>query len=142
MKRDHVGTDSRMDETAPSVEVTVTAQDATSAEIEVVGDLTEDARRPLVRTMTDLMLQVPGLRRVQLDTSGVTFMNSAGVSALVQLEKMGHPRGIEVPLVVASTVVARPLQASGLWRRFTIIDRRDGVPPHTFESMPPGIEHR
>ena len=142
MKRDQVGKDSPMDETAPSVEVTVTAQDATSAEVEVVGDLTEDARRPLVRTMTDLMLQVPGLRRVQLDTSGVTFMNSAGVSALVQLEKMGHPRGIEVPLVVASTVVARPLQVSGLWRRFTVIDRRDGVPPQTFESMPPGVEHR
>ena len=131
-----------MDETAPSVEVTVTAQDATSAEVEVVGDLTEDARRPLVRTMTDLMLQVPGLRRVQLDTSGVTFVNSAGVSALVQLEKMGHPRGIEVPLVVGSSLVARPLQVSGLWRRFTIIDRRDGVPPQTFEPMPPGAEHR
>jgi anti-anti-sigma factor len=142
MKRDHVGKDSRMDETAPSVEVTVTAQDATSAELEVVGDLTEDARRPLVRTMTDLMLQVPGLRRVQVDTSGVTFMNSAGVSALVQLEKMGHPRGITVSLVVASSVVARPLQVSGLWRRFTIIDRRHGVPPQTFESMPPGAEHR
>ena len=131
-----------MDETAPSVEVTVTAQDATSAEVEVVGDLTEDARRPLVRTMTDLMLQEPGLRRVQVDTSGVTFVNSAGVSALVQLEKMGHPRGIEVPLVVASSVVARPLQASGLWRRFTVIDRRDGVPPHTSEPMPPGVQHR
>ena len=85
MKRDEVGKDSPMDETAPSVEVRVTAQDATSAEVEVVGELTEDARRPLVRTMTDLMLHVPGLRRVQLDTSGVTFVNSAGVSALVQL---------------------------------------------------------
>ena len=142
MNRESAGKDSAMDEPVPHVEVTVTAQDATSAEVQVVGDLTEDARRPLVRTMTDLMLQVPGLRRVQLDTSGVTFMNSAGVSALVQLEKMGHPRGIEVPLVVASTVVARPLQVSGLWRRFTVIDRRDGVPPQTFESMPPGVEHR
>ncbi len=141
MKRDQVGKDSPMDETAPSVEVTVTAQDATSAEVQVVGELTEDARRPLVRTMTDLMLQVPGLRRVQLDTSGVTFMNSAGVSALVQLEKMGHPRGIEVPLVVASSVVARPLQVSGLWRRFTIDDRREGVPHHTHEAMPGGVEH-
>jgi anti-sigma B factor antagonist len=120
MKRDHVGKDSRMDETAPSVEVTVTAQDATSAELEVVGDLTEDARRPLVRTMTDLMLQVPGLRRVQVDTSGVTFMNSAGVSALVQLEKMGHPRGITVSLVVASSVVA----AAGLRAVAPVHDHR------------------
>jgi anti-sigma B factor antagonist len=124
-----------------SVEVTVTAQDDESAEIRVVGELTEDARRPLVRAMTDLMLRVPKLRRVQVDTCGVTFMNSAGASTLVQLEKMAHPRAIELPLVVQSSVVARPLQVSGLWRRFAIIDRRDGVPPQTHEPMPPGVEH-
>jgi len=130
-----------MDEPDPSVEVTVTAQDDVSADIRIAGELTEEARRPLVRAMTDLMLQVPGLRRVQLDTTGVTFVNSAGVSALVQLEKMGHPRGIEVPLVVGSSTVSRPLQVSGLWRRFRIIDRRNGVPPHTHEPLPPGVEH-
>ncbi len=130
-----------MDAPDPTVEVTVTAQDAESAEIRVVGELTEAARRPLVRTMTDLMLQVPGLRRVQVDTRGVTFMNSAGMSALVQLQKMGQPRGIELPLVVQSPVVARPLQVSGLWRRFTVVDRREGVPHHTHEPMPGGIEH-
>jgi anti-anti-sigma factor len=136
------GKDRAMDEPDPSVEVTVTAQDEESAEIQVVGHLTEDARAPLVRTMTDLMLHRPTLHRVQVDTSEVTFMNSAGMSTLVQLEKMGHPRGIEVPLVVRSDVVARPLQVSGLWRRFMIIDRREGVPPQTYEPMPPGIEHR
>jgi anti-anti-sigma factor len=135
------GKDTAMDEPVPAVEVTVTAQDAESADIRVVGELTEDARRPLVRTMTDLMLEAPRLRRVQVDTSEVTFMNSAGASALVQLVKMGQPRGIEVPLVVQSGVVARPLQVSGLWRRFTIIDRREGVPPQTHEPMPPGAEH-
>ena len=141
MKRDLAGKDTAMDEPDPSVEVTVTAQDDASAHICITGDLTEDARRPLVRAMTDLMLNVPGLREVQLDTTGVTFVNSAGVSALVQLEKMGHPRGIEVPLVVGSSLVSRPLQVSGLWRRFRIIDRREGVPPHTHEPLPPGAEH-
>jgi len=130
-----------MDEPDPSVEVTVVAQDAESAEICVTGELTEDARRPLVRVMTDLMLQVPGLRRVQLDTTGVAFMNSAGMSTLVQLQKMGQPRGIELPLLVDSSVVARPLQVSGLWRRFTILDRREGHPPETHDAMPPGQEH-
>jgi stage II sporulation protein AA (anti-sigma F factor antagonist) len=141
MKRDPAGKDTAMDEPDPNVEVTVTAQDDSSADICITGELTEDARRPLVRVMTDLMLHVPGLRQVQLDTTGVTFLNSAGVSALVQLEKMGHPRGIEVPLVVGSSVVSRPLQVSGLWRRFRIIDRREGVPPHTHEPLPPGAEH-
>jgi anti-anti-sigma factor len=141
MNRARAGKDTAMEDSDPSVEVTVTAQDDSSAEICITGELTEDARRPLVRAMTDLMLNGPGLRRVQLDTTGVTFLNSAGVSVLVQLEKMGHPRGIEVPLVVGSGVVSRPLQVSGLWRRFTIIDRREGVPPHTHEPMSPGAEH-
>ena len=131
-----------MDEPAANVEVTVTAQDDESAEITVVGELTEEARRPLVRAMTDLMLHVPSLRQVQVDTCGVTFMNSAGMSALVQLQKMGQPRAIELPVVVQSPVVARPLQVSGLWRRFTVVDRREGAAPHTYESMPPGTEHR
>jgi anti-anti-sigma factor len=135
------GKDRAMEEPDPTVEVTVTAQDDESAEITVVGELTEKARRPLVRAMTDLMLHVPRLRRVQVDTCGVTFMNSAGMSALVQLQKMGQPRAIEVPLVVQADLVARPLQVSGLWRRFAIVDRREGVPQHTHDRMPPGAEH-
>jgi len=131
-----------MDESDPTVEVTVTAQDEESAELRVVGELTEDARRPLVRTMTDLMLGSPQLRRVELDTGGVTFLNSAGMSALVQVRKMAEPRGIELTLTVQSAAVARPLQLSGLWRRFTIVDRRENTPEHTHEAMPPGIEHR
>jgi anti-anti-sigma factor len=131
-----------MDEPDPSVEVTVTAQDASSAEIRVVGELTEAARRPLVRVMTDLMLNAPHLHRVQLDTCEVTFMNSAGVSVLVQVQKMLQPRGIELTLAVQSAVVARPLQLSGLWRRFTILDRREDTPERTHEAMPPGSEHR
>jgi anti-anti-sigma factor len=141
MNRERRGKDGVMDEPVPHVEVTVTAQDAEAAEITVVGELTEEARRPLVRAMTDLMLHVPGLRRVQVDTRGVTFMNSAGMSALVQLQKMGQPRAIALPLVVESDVVARPLQVSGLWRRFTIVDRREGVPRQTHEPLPPGVEH-
>ena len=131
-----------MDESAPTVEVTVTAQDEESAEIRVVGELTEGARRPLVRVFTDLLLGSPQLHRVELDTCGVTFMNSAGMSSLVQVQKMAEPRGIELTLTVQSAAVARPLQLSGLWRRFTIVDRREHTPEHTHEAMPPGIEHR
>ena len=84
-----------MDDAEDTVEVTVTEHDAETAEIRVVGELTEGARRPLVRAMTDLMLGSPELNRVQLDTCGVTFMNSAGIASLVQLHKMVQPRGIE-----------------------------------------------
>jgi stage II sporulation protein AA (anti-sigma F factor antagonist) len=131
-----------MDEADPSVEVTVTKPDAGSADIHVVGELTESARRPLVRAVTDLMLAAPHLHRVQLDTGGVTFLNSAGVAVLVQVQKLLQPRGIELTLAVQSAAVARPLQLSGLWRRFTILDHREDTPAHTYEAMPPGKEHR
>jgi stage II sporulation protein AA (anti-sigma F factor antagonist) len=130
-----------MSESDPRVEVRVTAQDDEYAEIRVVGELTENARRPLVRTMTDLMLQLPGLRRVRVDTREVTFMNSAGMAVLVQLEKMGEPRGIDVTLVVQSAAVTRPLQLSGLWRRFTIIDLREGTPRTVHEATQRHTEH-
>ncbi|WP_369140305.1 STAS domain-containing protein [Modestobacter versicolor] len=123
-----------MDEADPSVEVTVTEQDAEHAAVRLVGELTENARRPLVRVLTDLLLTAPQLRRVELDTSEVSFMNSAGMSALVQLQKMCQPRGVDLTLVVHGSEVTRPLQLSGLWHRFTIVDRREGAPPVVHEA--------
>jgi anti-anti-sigma factor len=110
-------------EDGPPATVEVTEHGDT-AEITVAGELTDAARRPLVRAMTDLMLNGRPLRRVVVDVCDVPFINSAGIAALVQLHKMGHPRGIEVALAVRSSAVTRPLQLSGLWHRFTIIDRR------------------
>jgi anti-anti-sigma factor len=130
-----------MDEAEDTVEVTVTEQDAESASVRIAGELTEGARRPLVRVLTDLMLHGPGLKRVQLDTAEVTFLNSAGIASLVQLHKMVQPRGIELPLVVHSTTVARPLQLSGLWHRFTVVDRRDEGADVVHESTHRRTEH-
>ena len=125
---------------APEPHVTVT-RDGEKARIEVVGELTDTGRRPLVRELTELMLSGTPLKQVELDLCEVTFLNSAGIAALVQLQKMGQPRGIELVLAVRSAAVTRPLQLSGLWRRFTVLDRRAGSAPETQEAMPPGGEH-
>jgi anti-anti-sigma factor len=130
-----------MDEPEASVDVEVTAQDAHAAEITLTGELTEGARRPLVRVMTDLLLGAPQLRRVQLDTRPVSFLNSAGLSTLVQVQKMCQPRGIELALVVGDDAVTRPLQLSGLWHRFTVIDRRPDVPEEVHEATHRPHEH-
>ena len=107
-------------------EVTVTCtRDGATARIEVVGELTDTARRPLVRELTELMLSGTPLKQVELDLCGVSFMNSAGIAALVQLQKMVQPRGIELALAVRDAAVTRPLQLSGLWHRFTVVDRRE-----------------
>jgi anti-anti-sigma factor len=97
-----------------------TALDGDVATITVSGELTEQARRPLVRTVTDLLLAEASLRRVRLDTRAVTYLNSAGMAVLVQLQKLGQPRGVEVVLVAPPTAVSRPLQLSGLWLRFPV----------------------
>ncbi|WP_409331545.1 STAS domain-containing protein [Trujillonella humicola] len=86
------------------------------------GELSEAARRPLVRALTDVLLEVPTLRRVELLLGDVTFMNSAGMAVLVQLQKMAAPRGVGIVLVRPRAVVARPLQLSGLWHRFTVTE--------------------
>ena len=101
----------------------VTAEvDGDTARLTVSGDLTDAARRPLVREVTDLLLSQQALSRIDLDLRDVAFVNSAGIAVLVQLHKMVSPRAIELVLVAPTTAVARPLQLTGLWHRFTVAD--------------------
>ena len=51
----------------------------------------------------------------------------AGMAVLVQLQKLGQPRGVEVVLVAPPVAVARPLQLSGLWLRFPVEEHQAAV---------------
>ena len=113
------GHDRAVEETTHAAEpevVHVMAGD--TARVTLTGELTDAARRPLVRVLTDLLLEHQALSRVVLDVSGISFMNSAGMAVLVQAERMAAPRGIELALLDPPEGVRRPLQLSGLWRRF------------------------
>lgn len=110
----------------PEVEHTL---EGGTARITVNGDLTEGARRPLVRCMTELLLGHEPLQRVELHLRGVSFMSSAGMAVLVQLQKMADPRRVEIVLVAPPAAVARPLQLSGLWHRFGTADVPDESHP-------------
>ena len=96
--------------------------DGDVARLALAGELTGAARRPLMRVLTDLLLQVQTLHRVELDLHGVSFMNSAGMAVLVQALRMTAPRAIALVLVAPTPAVIRPLQLSGLWHRFTVLD--------------------
>ena len=93
--------------------------------IAVTGELTAAARSPLTRLATDVLLSSRP-PRLRLDLRGVTFLNSAGLALVVQLHRMLEGRGAELQLVVGSTLVAKPLQLSGLWHRFHVVDKRTG----------------
>lgn len=96
------------------------------ARVVVEGEMTAGARRPLIRVVTDLLLGQDPPTRLQLDLHGVHFLNSAGLSTVVQVHRMLEGRGSELTLVVGNTAVARPLQLSGLWHRFHVLDERRG----------------
>jgi len=111
------------DTTSPNGEPEVTQVLAgDTARVTVTGELTEGARRPLMRVLTLLLLENQALARVLLDVRGVSFMNSAGMAVLVQAQRMAAPRGIELALLDPPEGVRRPLQLSGLWRRFPVLD--------------------
>jgi len=113
-----VAATSKPESTGPAEpEVESTLDDGT-ARITLRGELTEAARRPLVRCMTELLLGHQPLQRAELHLADVSFMNSAGMAVLVQLQKMADPRRIAVALVAPPVTVARPLQLTGLWHRF------------------------
>ncbi len=120
----------------------VTAElDGDTSRVTVTGELTEAARRLLVRVVTDHMLSVPTLSRLELQLGGVTFMNSAGMAVLVQLQRMTQPRAVTVALVSPPPAVARPLQLTGLWRRFEVVDDGSG-PAGAGGSPPSGAQSR
>jgi anti-anti-sigma factor len=100
--------------------------DGDIARLRLTGDLTDAARRPLVRVLTDLLLGHQALQRVEIDLGGVSFMNSAGMSVLVQAQRMTSPRAVEVVLVDPPPAVVRPLQLSGLWHRFPVLESSPG----------------
>jgi anti-anti-sigma factor len=103
-------------------EPTVTSElDGDTARLALTGELTDAARRPLVRLLTQLLLERPHLSRVELHLDGVTFMNSAGLAVLVQGQRMAKPRAIDLVLVDPPVAVVRPLQLSGLWHRFEVV---------------------
>ena len=124
---------------APAAEPEVAhAVEGDTARLGVSGELTEAARRPLVRALTDLLLGEQSLRRVELHLGDVTFMSSAGLAVLVQLQKLGVPRGIETVLVDPPAAVARPLQLTGLWHRFGIVDSDGEVAAEGTQDGGPG----
>jgi stage II sporulation protein AA (anti-sigma F factor antagonist) len=112
-----------VDPREPDVEVTLGGD---TARLRLTGELTEAARRPLIRAVTDLLLGSPTLARLELHLADVGFMNSAGMAVLVQIQRLAAPRAIQVPLVRPAPSVTRPLQLSGLWHRFPITESPAG----------------
>ena len=65
----------------------------------------------------------PGITAVELDISGVTFLDSAGLSALATAHRTAEAAGCRLTMRVGTgRAVVRPLQITGLWDVFAVVD--------------------
>ena len=109
--------------------------DAKQTIIVVRGDLdmgTDSQLRVAVRAE----LAAPGLTTLGLDLGEVTFLDSSGVTALLDIRKDANDRGIGLELVAVSQRVARVLTIVGLAEAFGIPADPDTVPGHSSDDEP------
>jgi anti-sigma B factor antagonist len=89
----------------------------------LVGGEVDSATAPGLRDCLLDVLARPGQTAVEVDLSQVTFLDSAGLSALAVAHRAatGAGRVLAVRCGTARAVV-RPLQITGLWNVFTLVD--------------------
>lgn len=84
-----------------------------------------------LRAASAEQLSVNGVSTLRLDLAGLTFLDSTGVSALVDLRKQARDQGVTVELVAVSRRAARVLTIVGLAESFGITADPDAVPGQT-----------
>ena len=97
---------------------------ATSADgctITVSGEI-DSTTAPGLRSCLLEVLERPGTMSVEVDLTGVTFLDSAGLSALATAHRAAEAGGCTLQMRVGGTrAVVRPLEITGLWDVFTVI---------------------
>ena len=109
-------------ETDPArIDVQLTTSDD-GCSVTVVGEV-DSTTAPGLRECLLAALERPGSAPVEVDLSGVTFLDSAGLSALATAHRaaVSADRVFRVRCGTARAVV-RPLQITGLWDVFTIVE--------------------
>ncbi|KGH46681.1 hypothetical protein IN07_11095 [Modestobacter caceresii] len=90
--------------------------------VSVSGEV-DSATAPGLRGCLLEVLARPGTTTVEVDLRGVTFLDSAGLSALATAHRSALASGRDLRMRCGTTrAVARPLRITGLWDVFTIID--------------------
>ena len=73
-------------------------------------------------------LGVPGLATLGVDLTDITFLDSSGISVLVELRNQAQERAIDMEIVAVSPCAARVLTIVGLADSFGIPPDPDAVP--------------
>ena len=98
------------------------ATSAAGCTITISGEV-DSSTAPGLRTCLLEVLGRPGTSTVEVDLRGVSFLDSAGLSALATAHRAAQAAGRELLMRCGTTrAVRRPLQITGLWDVFTVVD--------------------
>ena len=108
--------------TCPSdLDVRIGANDGACA-VTVVGDL-DSIGAPVRSSCLEQLFDHPDVRAVELDLTGVTFLDAAGLTALARAHRSAERTGQALRMRCGTgRAVLRPLQLTGLAGRFTLLD--------------------
>ena len=100
------------------------ATSSTGCVVTVSGEV-DSVTAPSLRECLLEVLGRAGLTAVEVDLTRVTFLDSAGLSALATAHRaaVAAGRGLRFRCGTARAVV-RPLQITGLWDVFSVVDAR------------------
>lgn len=87
-----------------------------------------------LRDVAMAQLEVSGLAKLGLDLADITFLDSCGVSVLVDLRNQANDRGIDMEILAVSQRAARVLTIVGLAEAFGIPPKKDSVPAQSADT--------
>jgi len=103
--------------------IDVRAATSTSGSTVSVSGEVDSATAPGLRDCLLEVIDRPGSSTVEVDLRAVTFLDSAGLSALATAHRAAAAAGRRLQMRCGTTrAVVRPLQITGLWTLFSIID--------------------
>jgi anti-sigma B factor antagonist len=98
------------------------ATSTSGSTVRVTGEVDSTTAPGLRDCLLDVIGQ-PSSTTVEVDLSGVTFLDSAGLSALATAHRAAVAAGRDLRMRCGTTrAVVRPLQITGLWTLFTVVD--------------------
>ena len=98
------------------------ATSSTGPTVAVAGEVDSTSAPGLGNCLLEVIAR-PGTTTVELDLRGVTFLDSAGLSALATAHRAAEAAGRDLRMRCGTTrAVVRPLQITGLWTVFTVVD--------------------
>ncbi|WP_246063621.1 STAS domain-containing protein [Blastococcus colisei] len=96
----------------------VSSDSGTAVTVAPTGEI-DSVSAPVLRSALVSCLRPP-CTQVIVNLTGVTFLNSAGLTVLAEAHRLARADGIELAVRGGGRAVRRPLQITGLWELMAV----------------------